>query len=294
MADVDDFEALIERYHGALGAIINGNPALYKDMLSTRDDVTLANPFGGVARGRTEVEARLDRAAANYRDGEIARIETVAKLVTAELAYLVELETYRAKVGGADEMSPAGLRVTLSSDQRTEPGRWSTVTQFVVGVLVGTSSAGKVRHNRLLGISSSRNQLAGFLVADAARSLVRNTSGNGSITPEGGTGIYLVASDHVRVLDSSFRNNGDRGMGVYSSAHNLIEGNRLSHNFALGILLERSDHNRVRGNRSVRDGTGVTVLHSDRNVIARNRIVHAGGRGGDGEAIQVLPAATTT
>jgi ketosteroid isomerase-like protein len=125
MADVDDFEALIEPYHGALGAIINGNPAVYKDMLSTRDDVTLANPFGGVARGRAEVEARLDRAAANYRDGEIGRIETVAKLITAELAYLVELETYRAKVGGSDEMSPAGLRATTVF--RPEDGTWKVV-----------------------------------------------------------------------------------------------------------------------------------------------------------------------
>jgi parallel beta-helix repeat protein len=78
-------------------------------------------------------------------------------------------------------------------------------------------------------------------------------------------------------------------MGVYDSDRNLIKGNRLAHNFALGILLEKSDHNRVRGNRSVRDGTGVTVLHGDRNVIARNHIVHPRGGGGDGEAIQVPP-----
>jgi parallel beta-helix repeat protein len=121
----------------------------------------------------------------------------------------------------------------------------------------------RVRQNRLLRISSFRNEFAGIGFFRCARCVVRDSSGSGSVTREGGTGIYLVASDHVRVLDSSFRNNGDRGMGVYDSDRNLIKGNRLAHNFALGILLEKSDHNRVRGNRSVRDGTGVTVLHGD-------------------------------
>jgi ketosteroid isomerase-like protein len=125
MADTDDFEALIEPYHGALRAIINGDPGVYKAMCSERDDVTLANPFGGVARGRVEVEKRLDAAASNYRDGEIDQIETIVKLVTAELAYLVEVETYRAKVGGSDELSPAGLRVTTVF--RPEEGTWKVI-----------------------------------------------------------------------------------------------------------------------------------------------------------------------
>lgn len=42
-----------------------------------------------------------------------------------ELAYLVEIETYRAKVGGSDEFSPAGLRVTTVF--RPEDGTWKVV-----------------------------------------------------------------------------------------------------------------------------------------------------------------------
>lgn len=125
MTGVDDFDALIEPYHHALHAIINGDPDVYKAMYSDGEDVTLANPFGGVARGRAEVDERLEGAAANYRDGEIVRYETIAKLVTPGLAYLVEVESYRAKVGGSDEFSPVGLRVT--SVFRPEDGSWKVV-----------------------------------------------------------------------------------------------------------------------------------------------------------------------
>jgi ketosteroid isomerase-like protein len=125
MAGADDFDALIEPYHQALHAIINGNPDVYKAIYSDGEDVTLANPFGGVVRGRAEVERRLEGAASNYRDGEIVGYETIAKLVTSELAYLVEVESYRAKVGGSYEFSPVGLRVT--SVFRPEDGTWKIV-----------------------------------------------------------------------------------------------------------------------------------------------------------------------
>ena len=39
-----DFDALIEPYHEALGAIINGDPSVYKEFFSKGDDVTLGNP----------------------------------------------------------------------------------------------------------------------------------------------------------------------------------------------------------------------------------------------------------
>ena len=125
MTDGAEFDDLLEPYHQALHAIINGDSSGYKAMYSNADDVTLANPFGGVAQGRAEVEERLEGAAANYRDGEITSIETIAVSVTPALAYLVEVEQVRAKVGGSDEFSPAGLRVT--SVFRPEDGTWKLV-----------------------------------------------------------------------------------------------------------------------------------------------------------------------
>jgi hypothetical protein len=65
----------LEEYHRAGLEITNGNPDVYKALYSRRDDVTLANPFGPPARGWSDVSATLDRAAANYRDGEIVGFE---------------------------------------------------------------------------------------------------------------------------------------------------------------------------------------------------------------------------
>jgi ketosteroid isomerase-like protein len=118
-------EELLERYHRALGELVNGNPDAYKSMLSQREDVTLANPFGPVARGRTTVEERLERAASNYRDGELMGFEQAAKYETPELAYLVEVERFKAKVGGSEELAPVALRVT--SIFRPEDGTWKVV-----------------------------------------------------------------------------------------------------------------------------------------------------------------------
>jgi len=67
----------------------------------------------------------MERAASNYRDGEIVSFENVAKYVTAELAYIVEVERYRAKVGGSEEITPFSLRVT--SILRPEEDTWKIV-----------------------------------------------------------------------------------------------------------------------------------------------------------------------
>jgi ketosteroid isomerase-like protein len=125
MSSSADFEALIERYHEALGAIINGDPSGYKSIFSQRDDVTLGNPFGPFGRGRAEVEARLELAASMYSGGQTEEFETVSKLVTPELAYLVEVERCRAKVGDREEAAPVAVRVT--SIFRPEDGVWKLV-----------------------------------------------------------------------------------------------------------------------------------------------------------------------
>ena len=115
----------IEQYHGAGLAITNGNAKIYKQLYSHRDDVTLANPFGPPARGWNEVSSRVDTAAQNYRDGEVVGFENVSTVVGADLAYLVEIERYRARVGGAKEMSAVSLRVTTVF--RREDGIWKVV-----------------------------------------------------------------------------------------------------------------------------------------------------------------------
>jgi hypothetical protein len=98
--DAEDFNQVVEKYHLALGEFMKGNPAPAKKLYSQREDVTLGNPFGAFARGWTQVVQTMERAASNYRDGDATGFENIAKCVTSDLAYLVEVERLRSKVGG--------------------------------------------------------------------------------------------------------------------------------------------------------------------------------------------------
>jgi ketosteroid isomerase-like protein len=49
----------------------------------------------------------------------------VSKYVTPELAYIVEIERYQAKVGGSDEVTPVSLRCTTVF--RREDDGWKIV-----------------------------------------------------------------------------------------------------------------------------------------------------------------------
>jgi ketosteroid isomerase-like protein len=125
MSVAQEHDLPLAEYHRAGREITNGNPDVYKGLYSSRDDVTLANPFGPPVRGWSEVSATLDRAAANYRDGEIVGFENASTVITPDLAYTVEVESYRARVGGAEELTPVSLRVTTIF--RREDGIWKVV-----------------------------------------------------------------------------------------------------------------------------------------------------------------------
>jgi ketosteroid isomerase-like protein len=115
----------LEEYHRAGLEITNGNPEVYKELYSRAADVTLANPFGPPARGWSEVSATLDRAAMNYRDGEVFGFENVSTVITPDLAYTLEVESYRARVGGATDITPVAIRVTTVF--RREDGAWKVL-----------------------------------------------------------------------------------------------------------------------------------------------------------------------
>ncbi|MDI2036265.1 YybH family protein [Paenarthrobacter nitroguajacolicus] len=115
----------IDQYHQALDAFVTGDPAPQKKMFSTREDVTLANPLGPPGRGRSAVEAIMDRASALLREGEPITFERISDFAGTDLAYIVEIERARAKVAGSTEMTPIPLRVTTVF--RLEDGQWKVV-----------------------------------------------------------------------------------------------------------------------------------------------------------------------
>src|SRR5215218_11294413 len=125
MAALDDLDQVLERYHLALGEVVEGDPEPLKLLYSHREEVSLANPFFPPVSGWDKAAQNIERAASRYRDGEIVGFETVAKYVTSELACVVEVERYQAKVGGTEEIAPIALRVT--SILRPEEGTWKVV-----------------------------------------------------------------------------------------------------------------------------------------------------------------------
>jgi ketosteroid isomerase-like protein len=122
---VPDLSSFLRQYHDALDAFFRGDSGPVKPLFSHTDSVTLANPFGPVAIGWANVEQTMDRAAQNYRDGGATGFETLATCVTSEMAYVVEVESFQAKVGGEEDVARGSLRVT--NVLRPEEGDWRVV-----------------------------------------------------------------------------------------------------------------------------------------------------------------------
>ena len=120
-----DLDQFVAQYHSALDEFFRGNPEPAKLLYSHREDASLGNPFGPVAIGWAQVAETMERAASNYREGGATGFETLRTYVTPELAYLVEIERFEAKIGGSQEAASGALRVT--SIIRPEEGGWRIV-----------------------------------------------------------------------------------------------------------------------------------------------------------------------
>src|SRR3712207_588991 len=123
MAAVDDVDNLIEQFNLAQGEFVKGNSKPMNDLFSHREDVTLNKPLSPPAHGWEQVASTMERAASQFRDGEIVGYETIEKHVTPEFAYVVRVERAKAKVGGEEDIfAPIALRVTMIF--RPEEGDW--------------------------------------------------------------------------------------------------------------------------------------------------------------------------
>jgi ketosteroid isomerase-like protein len=122
---VESLEDAVERYHLAAGEFVTGNVEPYTAMFTERDDITIANPFGPVRHGQRDAIATIERAASLWRDGQVEGFERIATFATKELACIVEVERFRARIGGSEQIAPVALRTT--SVLRLEEDRWKVV-----------------------------------------------------------------------------------------------------------------------------------------------------------------------
>ena len=119
-----EFDRVVEQYHLTLEEFAKGNPEPVNALLSRGGDVSLAGGFGGFTHGFKQVAENIQFAAAQFKEGKIS-FESLAKVVTQDLGYIVEIERYRSKLGGSDDVTLDVLRVT--SIFRREDGIWRLV-----------------------------------------------------------------------------------------------------------------------------------------------------------------------
>ena len=118
-------QEVLHDYHSAVDDFSRGDPEPVKALCSHRDDVTLANPFGRAVRGWKRVSEALDFASSRFRDGKVTSFDSLAEYEAADLATVLEIEHWTAKVSGRDEVASFELRVT--STFRVEDGSWKLV-----------------------------------------------------------------------------------------------------------------------------------------------------------------------
>jgi ketosteroid isomerase-like protein len=118
-------DSVFELSHAGWAEFVKGNPEPAKALFSRKDDVSVGNPFGPFGHGWHEVEQILDRAAQNWREGQVVAFELISRYLTDDLVCFVEVERYTGKMGGAAERSPVALRVTTLI--RKEDDGWKIV-----------------------------------------------------------------------------------------------------------------------------------------------------------------------
>ena len=126
VAAVDDVDQLIEQYYRAQREFFRGNLQPVKNLFSHTEDVTLANPYGPPVRGFDEVAKTIEHASSLRSDGTFVEWQIVAKYVTAELAYVVQVEWAEAKIGAREDISPLAVRATMIF-RPEEDGNWKIV-----------------------------------------------------------------------------------------------------------------------------------------------------------------------
>ncbi len=123
---VDNVDELIEQYYLAQREFLRGNPEPVKNLFSHTEDVTLANPYGPPVRGWEEVAKAVEHAASLRSDGTFLGWQIVAKYVSAELAYVVQIERAEAKIGAREGITPLAVRATMIF-RPEEDGEWKVV-----------------------------------------------------------------------------------------------------------------------------------------------------------------------
>jgi hypothetical protein len=124
-----NFDDAVKQYNEAMSDFFKGNPEPINNFYSSSNEISLAQLSGPFVLGRKQVTETASRNAMKYRDAVDTKFETLAKNVTSEFAYIVQVERTKAKIGGNNVVTSLALRVT--SIFRREDNVWKLLHRHV-------------------------------------------------------------------------------------------------------------------------------------------------------------------
>ena len=111
MTDAASFERTLARLRAALADVANGDVAAIKALYARTDDATSFYGWGGYEKGWEAVSRRWDWAGEQFKGGTV-RHENLTTIVTPELAYTTDIETFETAMEGVEDLARWSNRVT--------------------------------------------------------------------------------------------------------------------------------------------------------------------------------------
>lgn len=110
-SQAQSFAAAIARLYAAMAKVANGDISDIKALYSHTDDATSFYGWGGYEKGWQAVSKRWDWAGRQFKGGSVS-YENVTTVVSSELAYTTDIETFEARMEGMDKPARWSNRVT--------------------------------------------------------------------------------------------------------------------------------------------------------------------------------------
>jgi hypothetical protein len=105
------FADAVARLHAAIAKVANGDTSAIRSLYAHSDNATSFYGWGGYERGWEAVSRRWDWAGSQFKGGAV-EYQNVTTVVTTELAYTTDIETFTVRMQGMDEPTQWSNRVT--------------------------------------------------------------------------------------------------------------------------------------------------------------------------------------
>ena len=118
-------QTAIAQLHAAMAKVANGDVSAIKSLYSHTDDATSFYGWGGYEMGWEAVSRRWDWAGSQFKGGTV-RHETISTVVTPEMFYVTQIETYENQ-SVANVEGKTGWSNRVTHVFRREANEWRLV-----------------------------------------------------------------------------------------------------------------------------------------------------------------------